>query len=366
MKRHVPLLATMAIPFAFLGCDGVDPAAIVNERTDQMVDQRVAAEHTTVRAKLLIPFNEAAAELPEGIAIDKRGNIFISIAPLGQLWRLRAGSRVPEVFGAVRGIDGAAGDVGLLGLEVDAEGNVYAGVSSANPDANGVWKFDRKTGETSKIEGSEAIGFPNDVTFDKRGNLYITDSALGAVWRVPKHGELELWLAGDENLAGTGILNLGVPVGANGIEYRRGVLYVANTEKALIVRIPVEPGGNPGPSSVFVSYPFVEVAPGVFLPGAPDGLAFDVHGNLYVAQINLSTITKVAPSGDVSVVLEGDPLDWPSSIAFGTRHAQRGKLFAVNFSIGEGFGDTVERVGPGLVGIRVSAKGMQLPYLTHP
>ena len=361
MNRSVTLLATMAIPFGVLGCDAVDPAAVVDERTDQLSAHNVAADHVGVRAKLLIPFDEAAAQLPEGIAVDKRGNIFISIAPLGQLWRVRAGSRVPEVFGAVPGIDGAAGDVGLLGLEVDAHGNVYAGASSSNPEANGVWKFDHKTGAASKIAGSEAIGFPNDVTFDKRGNLYITDSALGAIWRVPLHGALELWLAGDEHLAGTGILNLGVPVGANGIEYRRGVLYVANTEKALVVKVPVAKGGHPGPSSVFVSYPFIEVAPGVLLPAAPDGLAFDVFGNLYVAQINISTITKVTPSGEVSVVLEGDPLDWPSSIAFGTRHAQRRTLFAVNFSIGEGFGDTVERMGPGLVAIRVGAKGRHLP-----
>lgn len=361
MKRHVTLLGTMTVPFAFLGCDAVDPAAIVNERTDELLAHNVAAEHTGVRAKLLIPFDEAAAQLPEGIAVDKWGNIYISIAPLGQLWKVKAGSRVPEVFGAVPGIDGAAGDVGLLGLEVDAHGNVYAGASSSNPDANGVWKFDRKTGAASKIAGSEAIGFPNDVTFDKHGNLYITDSALGAIWRVPKHGALEPWLVGDENLAGTGILNLGIPVGANGIEYRRGVLYVANTEKALVVKVPINKGGTPGPSSVFVSYPFVEVAPGVFFPAAADGLAFDVFGNLYVAHINISTITKVTPSGDVSVVLEGDPLDWPSSIAFGTRHAQRRTLFAVNFSIGEGFGDTVERVGPGLVGIRVGAKGIYRP-----
>lgn len=38
------------------------------------------------------------------------------------------------------------GDIGMLGL-AHSDGSVYATIFSANPDANGVWRFDVDTGE---------------------------------------------------------------------------------------------------------------------------------------------------------------------------------------------------------------------------
>lgn len=320
-----------------------------------------SAQGATAPPELLFPFEEATGQLPEGVAIDKTGNIFVSINPLGEVWMIAPGSAGPKLFGAVAGIDVSRGDVGLLGLAVDARGNVYAGVHSLDPAVNGAWILDRKTGAASRIRGSEAIAFANAFAFDKRGNLYITDSAAGAIWRVPRHGDLEPWLVGDTNLEGTGVLGLGAPVGANGIAYRKGRLYVANSEKTSIVIVPIQRDGSAGPSEILTTFPVVEVAPGVFFPSVPDGLAFDAHGGLYVAQISVSAIVKVAQDGTVSEIASGDPLDWPSSIAFGTTGGYQKTLFAVNFSIGEGNGDTVIRMGPGLVAIEVGVPGMPLP-----
>ncbi|MDX1620835.1 MAG: SMP-30/gluconolactonase/LRE family protein [Nitriliruptorales bacterium] len=296
---------------------------------------------------LVVGFNEAAGEAPEGIAVDKRGNIFVSIAPLGQLWKIPAGSTTPEPFGAVAGVT-PPGDLGILGLAVDAMGNVYAGVQSADPDVNGVYRFDRRSGDATKIPGSANIGIPNDVAFDKRGNLYISDSAAGAIWRVPRRGNLEMWLA-DATLAGTGAL-LGVPIGANGIEYRHGVLYVAVTEQATIVTVPVQPDGDPGTPTVLTS-----------LSSPPDGLSLDAHGTVYAALISESKIVAAASDGSsVSDVAVGAPLDWPSSIAFGTSRGQQRTLYAVNFSIGEAF-DAPSGTGPGVLAIDVGVPGMPLP-----
>ena len=35
--------------------------------------------------------------------------------------------------------------------------------------------------------------FPNDVTLDKRGNVYATDTSRGAVWRISPRGSAEVW-----------------------------------------------------------------------------------------------------------------------------------------------------------------------------
>lgn len=310
----------------------------------------LASNHVEV----LVEFDEGQGQLPEGIAVDKRGNIFVGLAPLGQLVKIPAGTSEPTVFGQIPGINPAS-DLGLLGLTTDAQGNIYAGVQSSNLAANGVWVFDRTSGEATRIPGSEAVGLANDVAFDNRGNLYVTDSALGVIWRLPRHGAFEQWLVGDPDLAGTGALGLGVPIGANGIEFHHGVLYVAVTEQFSLVAVPIGPSGLPGPSEVVATFPA-----GLF-PGAPDGLAIDVHGDVYVALIAQQRIVKVDGSGDVTEVFAGDPLDWPSSIAFGTSRAEQKTLFAVSFSIGEGFGDPFPRSGPSVTGIGVGVPGSPLP-----
>ncbi|NNL47658.1 MAG: hypothetical protein HKO76_04765, partial [Acidimicrobiia bacterium] len=305
MKSLSAVLSLTAISLATAGCDVTQHEPLEQLAASEAQGQAAARVHhwnIDASAELVIAFDESAGQAPEGIAVDKTGNIFVSIAPLGQLWKIAPGSDTPEVFGTISGIDPSAGDLGMLGLATDAQGNVYAGVQSSNAAANGVWVFDRKSGAATRIEGSENVALANDLAFDKRGNLYITDSILGAIWRLPKRGTLAPWLTGDENLAGTGVLGLGVPVGANGIEFRQGTLYVANTEKGLVVTVPVGHDGEPGTSSILAAFPEVEVQPGVFLPSAADGLALDVLGNVYVAQINLSTIVKVTPDGDVGVV----------------------------------------------------------------
>ena len=72
-----------------------------------------------------------------------------------------------------------------------------------------------------------------------------------------------------------------------------------------------------------------------------------------------NAIGKVGPSGSMSVVASGDPLDFPSSVVFGTARGQRQTLYGVNFSIselfqlppGEGLG--VFRVDAGVPGMPV-------------
>ena len=139
-----------------------------------------SAEQTPVH--VLVAFNESAGETPEGIAVDHRGNLFVSVSPLGDLWKIPAGSSSPEPFGHIDGITPGT-DFGMLGLAVDHAGNVYAGVQSANPAAAGVWRFDRQSGAATRLPGTAAIGIPNGLAFDRRMNLFVTDST-GAIWRI--------------------------------------------------------------------------------------------------------------------------------------------------------------------------------------
>ncbi|MFI5054843.1 MAG: SMP-30/gluconolactonase/LRE family protein [Actinomycetota bacterium] len=296
--------------------------------------------------QVVTSFDEAQGQNPEGIAINRTGSIFVSVSPLGDVWRIPPGSDDPQPFGHVDGITPGA-DFGLLGLAVDVFGNVYGAVQSANPDANGVWRFDRSTGDATRLPGTAAMGIPNGLAFDKQMNLYVTDSARGAIWRIPWDGDASIWLQ-DPTLTGDGSLGLGL--GANGIAVQRGVFTVTNTERRTILRIP-KVGGEPGSISVLTTLPAGD---------NPDGVTMDVFGDAFVAMNLANAIAKVRPSGSMSVVASGDPLDFPSSVVFGTARGQRMTIYGVNFSISELFnlppGD-----GPGVFRFTAGVPGMPVP-----
>jgi sugar lactone lactonase YvrE len=300
----------------------------------------VAVAGAQVDVEVVIDYDLAAGEQPEGVAVDKRGDVFVSLAPLGQIRKIDRDGTETTLATVVP----AGSGFGPLGLAVDAPGNLYVAVATFNPATSGVYKIARD-GSFERLPGTGAIAFPNGVTLDKQGNIYVTDSILGAVWRIPAAGGApEMWFQ-SSLLLGDGSAGIGVPIGANGIAYRQNEIVVGNSEGARLLRIPINPDGSAGAATVLAEDPALDLA---------DGLAFDVHGNVWVAVIGQSTIVRVSPSGDeiTTVATEDDGLDWASSIAFGKSH----DLWAVNFAIGPPGGP-----GPALLRLEVGVKGQPVP-----
>ncbi len=319
-------------------------AAIALVATLLIPGSAVADSH----AETLLSFDFDLGQLPEGVTVDKAGNVFYPYSPLGQVWKLPKGATEPELFGQIDGLN--PGDFGIIGMTVDRSGNLYAGVGSTNPDVNGVWKFHRRTGEGYRLDGTSGIGLANDVAFDLRGNLYITDTFAGAVWRIPRGGDIEVWIQ-SPLLEGEGVLIPGVPIGANGIEVHKRTVYVAVTEQASIVAIPINRDGTAGEASIW------HQAPELF---AIDGIALGRSGSVYAAVIGQSTVVRVNADHSVDIVAtQADGLDWPSSLAFGTNQHDT-SVYVVNYGIGplQGF---PEVHGPGLLRIEVGEKGAKVP-----
>ena len=296
----------------------------------------------------LFNFNPALGELPEGVAVDKVGNVYVGLAPLGKIVKFNPKGEVsdfaflppPNPFG-----------IGILGLAVDAPGNVYAGLFSGDEATQGVYKVDRD-GNSARLPGTEAITFPNALAFDKRGNLYVTDTIIGAVWRISPDGSVEMWIQ-DETLVGFILPDPGAPpfpIGANGIAYRHGSLYVANTTEAQIVRIPVLKDGSAGSPEIFVKDP-VELS-------VLDGIALDVHGNIYGVVITQSKLVKIdAQTKEITTLATAvDGLDFPASLSFGTGKGDRQSVFVTNYAIGPPGG-----TGPALMKVEVGEPGLPLP-----
>lgn len=264
----------------------------------------------------LVTFDLGAGELPEGVAIDKRGNIFVSLtAPVSEIRKIAPSGQQTTL------VDLGLGGFGPLGLAVDARGNVYAAAASFDPATQGVYRI-TSDGTATRLPGTEAIAFPNGLAFDQRGNLYVSDSS-GSVWRIPRGEEAEVW-SDDPLLAGDGSAGAGVPVGANGITYRKKEIVVGNTDLGTLVSIPILKGGAAGDATVIAEDPALF---GI------DGLTVDVHGTIYACVIVQSTIVRIAEDGIEMLADADDGITSASSIAFGQGMRDHKSLYGVNFGI---------------------------------
>jgi sugar lactone lactonase YvrE len=247
----------------------------------------------------------------------------------------------------------------VLGLATDVRGNVYAALVTFDPTTHGVWRISADGSQRSRLPGSEHMVFPNALTFDPRGNLYVTDSLGGAVWRFPEDQTGALWIQ-DELLEPAPDDPLGVPlVGANGIGFSPpNHLYVANTEKGLVADIPIDlADGRPGePTVVAAGFDLLTI----------DGIAIDADGKIHAvvpgfSVLGTSPLVRVDPNTGITTPAV-DPgafgeFDVPLSLAFGKGGRDRTSVFVTNGDLPIVPGGP----GPGIVQANVGVPGYPVP-----
>ncbi|HXV93213.1 MAG TPA: hypothetical protein VD813_07955 [Pseudonocardia sp.] len=288
----------------------------------------------------LVSYDPTRPDLAESVAIDRDGTVYVSLITGGVI-------DVLEPDGERRTITLPVGPGGSVGtLAVGRNETLYA--SSFTPPA--LWRVDA-AGTATKLTDLPEGAQPNGITFDRYGNLYAADSALGTVWRLaPGATEAEPWVVDDllapdpDGITIPGAEDFPVP-GANGVKVFAGRLYVSNSSTATILRIPLRRDGRPGP---------VEVA---YRDVVADDFAFDVLGNLYVTTDPFDTVDRVRPDGTLETLLTAeDGLSGPSAVAFGTRHGERTELYITNLAL---FDPADPR--PSLQRVDVGVPGLPVP-----
>lgn len=280
---------------------------------------------------MLMPFNAGAwnrlaattfatlpsgAANPEGIAADRHGNVYVADfavggtpSGVGQVVVFDRSGRLARVLNI------AGSSQMLLGLAFQPD---TGDLLILDFGAQQVLKVNPVTGAASlfaSIPGGASAG-PNALTFDDDGNVYVSDSFQGVIWKIPPGGGSATSWAGGPLLTTTGV----PPFGANGIAFNRdrSAMFVANTGNDTIVKIPVA-GGAAGTPEVFVNS----------INGA-DGLIMDDADNLWVAANQADEIVVVDPSGRVIAKLgDFDGID--------RRGAPRGLLFPASLVRSGGF-----------------------------
>jgi sugar lactone lactonase YvrE len=201
-----------------------------------------------------------------GLAFDRRGNLWTGDGTTGQgrVWMIAPGGTVTEMF-----------RVQPLSNEV----NLVAGVGGVGRDVRtlppGAITVTPTTRNAQNTPGSQAL-VANGVAFDRDGDLYVADTARGAIWKVEFDGH--------GNLRGR--------VGCD-------TTFAPNT---LCL------------DNILVTHPLLEGA---------DGIALDVAGNIWVAANERNAIVAVTPRGRVTEVFRNPanaallrnegPLETPTS-----------------------------------------------------
>jgi sugar lactone lactonase YvrE len=295
---------------------------------------------------------------PEGIALDNQGNLFVgNRKPQGnervpEVWKITSSGETSRIAELPPTINPEAQS--LLGLATDPQGYIFAALHTFESETRGVWKI-TPGGEASHLPGSEQNLFPNGLVFDPKGNLYVTDSAAGMIYRMDREENWSPWIH-HEYLEAVPDSDLGVWLpGANGIAfYPPNNLYVANTGKGMIVKIIIMPDGSAGPVKIVSNHPSLLTV---------DGIAVDIHGDIH-AVIAGFLITQSKPlvkvdakTGQVapSVILDEEiaKFDFPLSIAFGSGSRDRQSVFITNGDlplVDFGPGAGVIQVGVGVPG----------------
>jgi len=255
---------------------------------------------------------------PEGITVDRHGDVYVTTFDV-------AGSAPGKLF-----VFDKRGHLKRK-LEVAGSSNLLLGVAFhpvtdellvVDFGAGNVLRVDPYSGAASVFAAIPGGGL-NALAFDGAGNVYVSDSGRGIVWRTGPAGGAAVEWVNDDLLRTSGF----PPFGANGMDFNRAetALFVANTGNDQVVRIPVT-AGSPGTPEVFVNS----------VNGA-DGFIVDEHDNLWICANQANEIVVVdrtgraiAKLGDFAGLRRGAPegLLFPASIA---RHG--GWIYVTNLSL---------------------------------
>ena len=272
-----------------------------------------------------LPALSANLDSPQGVAVDRAGNVFIADSNLNRIFKVDASGQLTIVAG--NGAFGFSGDNGPaslaslrnpFGVALDGSGNLFI----ADLNNRRIRRVDAATGAITTVAGNGNFGFsgdngpatgatlnfPTGVAVDGSGNVFIADmnnqrirrvdAASGIITTVAGNGVC--CFAGDHGPATEA--SLGNPSGV--VLDGNGNLFIADQLNHRIRRVDAATGtittvagngdfgfsGDKGPATAAML-------------ASPNGVALDGSGNLFIADLDNNRIRHVdAVTGVITTV----------------------------------------------------------------
>ena len=237
------------------------------------------------------------AEVPgycEGIVFDRAGDAYVSDTRNGTIYRIGR-DNTPVVWAKTTAPNGHK-------ILQDGTHLVCDRGAVRRFDANG-----KQLKDASNECDGKPLRVPNDLTIDPKGGFYFTDpggsnakNPIGTVHYVDPQGKTHKIADG-----------LAFP---NGIVLRPDgkTLLVAESEQNRVLEYPVLAPGKLGERRVFATLPAKQ---GEQIENAPDGMALDEDGNLFIAHYGMRTVQVLSPEGKLLRSYPGGNLT-TSNVAF--------------------------------------------------
>lgn len=228
-----------------------------------------------------LPNEREAPQFPEGIAADAAGRIYVATFDFE-----RPVVYVFEANGKRRHTIALPAGTVPLGLEIDHLGRLYV----ADFAGGTVLRYAQPLQASGKPDGEFSVcALPesgcglNALAFDTKGDLYVSDSLGGNVFRIDlRGGTTSIFLSAELLKPGDGF----PPLGANGLAFDAGgkSLYVANTARESVLRYDL------GTQELDVFAQGIDGA---------DSIVFDRKGRLWVAASQMQGVIALDETGTV-------------------------------------------------------------------
>jgi hypothetical protein len=283
---------------------------------------------------------------PQGIALDKAGNLYIADGAVNRIRKVEATTGIittvagSSSFDAIRGLTPSGSNGGFGGdggpatqalfdapyhAAVDAASNLF--ISDKNNQR--IRRVDATTGLITTVAGSGPIGNgkgsysgdggpataatlsnPQGVAVDGAGNLYIADQTNRRVRKVDTQGIITTVAGGGKDAVTDGAAATSVALNRSRELALDGAGNLFMADGALNWIFEVSPGGKISIVAGTGTAGFSGdggPAPAAQISGGFMGLAVDSAGNLFFADANNHRIRKVSPDGTISTVAGSGP-----------------------------------------------------------
>jgi sugar lactone lactonase YvrE len=291
------------------------------------------------------PGTSARFYAPAGIVVDAADNLFVADALNQTIRQINSSGVVTTIagtagiFGSADGTNGQASFWGPQGLAVNPTNDLLYVADTGNSTLRQItpagtnWLTGTFAGNASigakNLTGTAAQFFwPMDAAADGAGNLYVADAGNNTIRKITAAGAVSTF-AGSPGVSGStdgttnnALFNAPAAVALDGA----GNIYVSDTGNHTIREITAA-----GTVSTLAGWPGTAgSADGIgtnALFNAPQGLAVDGSGNVYVADTWNNTIRKIAPGGIVTTLAGVAGIAGSADNVYATDGTNAGALF---------------------------------------